>query len=44
LRELFQALERKQDILHLLERCAGADGVQIFIGEEAGSRFLAIIR
>jgi heat-inducible transcriptional repressor len=36
LRELFQALERKQDILHLLERCAGADGVQIFIGEEAG--------
>lgn len=36
LRELFHAFERKQDILHLLERCAGADGVQIFIGEEAG--------
>ena len=36
LRELFQAFERKQDILHLLERCASAEGVQIFIGEEAG--------
>lgn len=36
LRELFHAFERKQDILHLLERCADADGVQIFIGEEAG--------
>lgn len=36
LKELFQAFERKQDILHLLERCADADGVQIFIGEEAG--------
>jgi heat-inducible transcriptional repressor len=36
LRELFQAFERKQDILHLLDRCAGAEGVQIFIGEEAG--------
>lgn len=37
LKELFQVLQRKQDILHLLERCAGADGVQIFIGEEAGA-------
>ena len=36
LRELFDAFERKQDILHLLERCSRADGVQIFIGEEAG--------
>jgi heat-inducible transcriptional repressor len=36
LRELFEALERKRDLLHLLERCASADGVQIFIGEEAG--------
>jgi len=36
LRELFDAFEQKKDVLHLLERCAHADGVQIFIGEEAG--------
>ncbi|MEM1143241.1 MAG: heat-inducible transcriptional repressor HrcA [Pseudomonadota bacterium] len=36
LRELFAALKRKQDLLHLFERCADADGVRIFIGEEAG--------
>jgi len=36
LRELFDTFERKKDILHLLERCTRADGVQIFIGEEAG--------
>jgi heat-inducible transcriptional repressor len=36
LRELFDAFEQKKDLLHLLERCARADGVQIFIGEEAG--------
>lgn len=36
LRELFHAFERKQDIVHLLERCSSADGVQIFIGGEAG--------
>jgi heat-inducible transcriptional repressor len=40
LRELFEAFERKQDILHLLERCASADGVQIFIGQEAGVELL----
>ena len=38
LKELFAALERKQDLLHLLERCSAADGVKIFIGEEAGSQ------
>ena len=37
LRELFEALERKQDMLHLLERCSTAEGVQIYIGEEAGA-------
>lgn len=37
LRELLAALERKQDLVHLLERCAEADGVKIFIGEEAGA-------
>ncbi|MEQ9465223.1 MAG: heat-inducible transcriptional repressor HrcA [Haliea sp.] len=36
LRELFDAFERKKDLLHLLERCSKANGVQIFIGEEAG--------
>jgi heat-inducible transcriptional repressor len=36
LRELFDAFEQKKDLLHLLERCTRADGVQIFIGEEAG--------
>ncbi|MFK7831255.1 MAG: heat-inducible transcriptional repressor HrcA [Congregibacter sp.] len=36
LRELFAALESKQDLLHLLERCSDAEGVKIFIGEEAG--------
>lgn len=36
LRELFDAFEQKKDVLHLLERCARAEGVQIFIGEEAG--------
>jgi len=35
-RELLGALERKQDLLDLLDRCARADGVKIFIGEEAG--------
>jgi len=36
LRELFDSFERRKDLLHLLERCTRAEGVQIFIGEEAG--------
>jgi heat-inducible transcriptional repressor len=36
LRGLFDAFERKKDLLHLLERCSRAEGIQIFIGEEAG--------
>ena len=36
LRELFDAFEQKNDLLHLLERCSSAEGIQIFIGEEAG--------
>ncbi|MGD8709164.1 MAG: heat-inducible transcriptional repressor HrcA [Ectothiorhodospiraceae bacterium] len=36
LRTLFEAFGRKRDILHLLDRCLSASGVQIFIGEEAG--------
>jgi len=36
LRGLFDAFEKKKDLLHLLERCSRAQGIQIFIGEEAG--------
>lgn len=36
LRDMFEAFNRKQDIMHLLDRCLEADGVQIFIGEESG--------
>jgi len=36
LKELFEAFSRKRDILHLLDRCLSADGIQIFIGEESG--------
>lgn len=36
LRELFDAFEQKKDLLHLLERCSRAEGIQIYIGEEAG--------
>jgi heat-inducible transcriptional repressor len=32
LRELFEAFQRKRDLLQLLERCARADGVRLFIG------------
>lgn len=36
LRGLFDAFAEKQEILHLLDRCLEADGVQIYIGEESG--------
>lgn len=36
LRSLFDAFSQKQDILHLLDQCFHADGLQIFIGEESG--------
>jgi len=36
LRELFEALQRKRDLLELLERCSRAEGVRLFIGEESG--------
>ena len=36
LRGLFEAFTEKQEILHLLDRCLEADGVQIYIGEESG--------
>ncbi len=36
LRELFNAFNRKRDILHVLDQSLAADGVQIFIGQESG--------
>lgn len=36
LRELFEAFQRKRDLLALLEGCAHAPGVRLFIGEESG--------
>jgi heat-inducible transcriptional repressor len=36
LQRLFEAFSQKRDLLHLLDRCIGAEGVQIFIGEESG--------
>ncbi len=36
LKELFEAFNRKQEILALLDRAIAAPGVQVFIGEESG--------
>jgi len=36
LKKLFEAFSQKQDVIHLLDQCMKADGVQIFIGEESG--------
>lgn len=36
LRHLFEAFNRKRDLLHLLDQALQAKGVQIFIGEESG--------
>lgn len=36
LRGLFDAFSQKKEILHLLDRCICAEGVQIFIGSESG--------
>jgi heat-inducible transcriptional repressor len=36
LRELFEAFQRKRDLLRLLDHCIHADGVRLFIGEESG--------
>ena len=40
LRQLFDAFTEKHQILHLLDGCMSADGVQIFIGEESGYQLL----
>ena len=39
-RELFDAFTRKGAIVHLLDRCLGTKGIQLFIGEESGYRLL----
>ncbi|MGQ9659458.1 MAG: heat-inducible transcriptional repressor HrcA [Thermochromatium sp.] len=40
LKSLFDAFTRKREILHILDRCIAADGIQIFIGEESGYALL----
>jgi len=37
MKRLFQAFAEKKELIELLDRCEGADGVQIFIGSESGS-------
>lgn len=36
LRQLFDAFAERRNLLHLLDRSLGAEGVQLFIGEESG--------
>lgn len=36
MRSLFEAFNQKRDLLHLLDQCLNAEGMQIFIGEESG--------
>lgn len=36
LKQLFEAFSHKRGVIHLLDQCLEADGVQIFIGEESG--------
>ncbi|HEX7380569.1 MAG TPA: heat-inducible transcriptional repressor HrcA [Nevskiaceae bacterium] len=40
LRELFDVLDRKRDLLTLFEQCLSGAGVQIFIGSESGYQVL----
>ncbi|MBY8966468.1 heat-inducible transcriptional repressor HrcA [Algiphilus sp.] len=37
---LFEALDRKRDLLAIFDRCLDGQGVQLFIGEESGYRVL----
>ena len=36
LKSLFDAFDRKRELLELFDQCLGAPGVQLFIGEESG--------
>jgi heat-inducible transcriptional repressor len=40
LKQIFEAFNQKREILHILDRCIEADGVQIFIGDESGYSLL----
>ncbi len=40
LRQLFEAFNHKQDILHLLDQALDGQGIQLFIGEESGYKAL----
>lgn len=40
LHKLFDAFSQGRDLIHLLDQCMKADGVQIFIGEESGYHVL----
>ena len=40
LRQLFEAFSQKREILHLLDQCLNAEGIQIFIGDESGYEVL----
>ena len=40
LRHLFDAFREKTELLHILDQCLRADGLQIFIGEESGFEVL----
>lgn len=40
LRSLFDALDRKEELLAVFEQCLGGQGMQIFIGDESGYRVL----
>lgn len=41
LRELFDVFNRKRDLLHILDGCTQANGVQIFVGSESGYSVLS---
>jgi heat-inducible transcriptional repressor len=40
LRALFEAFAQKREMLHLLEKCITAEGIQIFVGQESGYQIL----
>ncbi|MDH5352983.1 MAG: heat-inducible transcriptional repressor HrcA [Gammaproteobacteria bacterium] len=41
LRDIFSVFNQKKDLLHLLDGCTAADGVEIFIGSESGYSVLS---
>lgn len=40
LKQLFDAFSQKQGVIHILDQCLVAEGVQIYIGEESGYQAL----